>query len=323
LCQNGIRPGSTGWGTKHHEVDPKTYANKLDTVLKGGISINMYMFHGGTSRGFMNGANYSDGNAYEPQISSYDYDAPLDEAGNATAKFMLFREAIKKNLPADQTLPVVPVAKPAAALPVITFARSTDIFNLIGKPKLSENPLTFEALNQPYGFVLYNSTIKGGRKGVIKINELRDYGIVYINKKRVGVLDRRLNQDSLVVDLPAGNVQLDILVENMGRINFGPYLLENNKGITKNVTFNGVEIKSWKMYPLPFDKIDTKQIQPKVNSQSAAVLKSASFNLTKVADTYLDMRQWGKGLVWVNGHNLGKYWGYWTTTNHLFASRMA
>lgn len=296
------------WGTKHHQVDPKTYADKLDTVLKGGISINMYMFHGGTTRGFMNGANYNDSTAYEPQISSYDYDAPLDEAGNATPKFMLFREAIKKNLPANQKLPVVPAAKPAVALPVITFTKSTDIFNLVGKPQLSEKPLTFEALNQPYGFVLYSSTIKGRRKGVIKINELRDYGLVYINKKLVGVLDRRLYQDSLVVNLPAGNVQLDILVENMGRINFGPYLLKNNKGITKSVTFNGTEIKSWKMYPLPFDKIDAKKIQPKVNSQSAAVLKSASFNLTKVADTYLDMRQWGKGLVWVNGHNLGKYW---------------
>ncbi|CAH0129346.1 MULTISPECIES: beta-galactosidase family protein [unclassified Pedobacter] len=297
------------WGTKHHQVDPKTYANKLDTVLKGGISINMYMFHGGTTRGFMNGANYNDSTAYEPQISSYDYDAPLDEAGNATPKFMLFREAIKKNLPANQKLPVVPAAKPAAALPVITFTKSTDIFNLVGKPQLSEKPLTFEALNQPYGFVLYSSTIKGGRKGVIKISELRDYGLVYINKKLVGVLDRRLYQDSLIVNLPAGNVQLDILVENMGRINFGPYLLKNNKGITKSVTFNGTEIKSWKMYPLPFDKIDAQKTQPKVNSQSAAALKSASFNLTKVADTYLDMRKWGKGVVWVNGHNLGKYWG--------------
>ncbi len=296
------------WGTKHHQVDPKTYADKLDTVLKGGISINMYMFHGGTTRGFMNGANYNDSTAYEPQISSYDYDAPLDEAGNATPKFMLFRETIKKNLPANQTLPDVPKAKPAITLPAITLTKTVDIFSLIGKPQLSENPLTFEALNQPYGFVLYSSTIKGGRKGVIKINELRDYGLVFINKKRVGVLDRRLNQDSVVVDLPAGMVQLDILVENMGRVNFGPYLLKNNKGITKNVTFNNKVIKSWKMYRLPFDQVDVQKKPAGVARPSAPVLKSASFNLTKVADTYLDMRQWGKGLVWVNGHNLGKYW---------------
>ncbi|ARS42900.1 beta-galactosidase [Sphingobacteriaceae bacterium GW460-11-11-14-LB5] len=296
------------WGTKHHQVDPKTYADKLDTVLKGGISINMYMFHGGTTRGFMNGANYNDSTAYEPQISSYDYDAPLDEAGNATPKFMLFRETIKKNLPANQTLPDVPKPKPAITLPSITLTKTIDIFSLIGKPQLSENPLTFEALNQPYGFVLYSSTIKGGRKGVIKINELRDYGLVFINKKRVGVLDRRLNQDSVVVDLPAGMVQLDILVENMGRVNFGPYLLKNNKGITKNVTFNNTVIKSWKMYRLPFDQVDVQKKPAGVARPTGPVLKSASFNLTKVADTYLDMRQWGKGLVWVNGHNLGKYW---------------
>src|SRR5690242_6847436 len=104
------------WGTQHHTVPAQKYVPGLEAVLSAGISINMYMFHGGTTRGFMNGANYNDRNPYEPQTSSYDYDAPLDEAGNATPKFMKFREVIMKHLPAGKTLPDVPFPKPAIAI---------------------------------------------------------------------------------------------------------------------------------------------------------------------------------------------------------------
>ncbi|RYD87252.1 MAG: beta-galactosidase, partial [Sphingobacteriales bacterium] len=149
------------WGTPHHTVPAKDYVDRLDAALKGGISINMYMFHGGTTRGFMNGANYKDTTPYEPQISSYDYDAPLDEAGNATEKFMQFREVIKKNLPTGQQLLAVPAAKPAAAMAPITFSRSVSLFDIAGTPKLNASPLTFEDMNQAYGYMLYRATIKG------------------------------------------------------------------------------------------------------------------------------------------------------------------
>lgn len=296
------------WGVQHHTVKAKQYANQLDGLLAAGMSVNMYMFHGGTTRGFMNGANCYDTGFYEPQVSSYDYDAPLDEAGNATPKFMLFRNAIQKNLPAGQQLPAVPAAKPAITIPAITFQQVANIFSVLPKPVQAQHPLTFEALNQPYGFVLYRTQQTGGKKGMLSIKELRDYGVVMINGKRVGVLDRRLKQDSLLVDLPAGKVTIDILVENMGRINFGPNLLKNEKGITSRVSFDGQELTGWQMYSLPFDHINKLIISSSKAAAEVPLVKKAVFNLSQTGDTYLDMRQWGKGCVWINGHHLGRYW---------------
>ena len=299
------------WGTAHHTVPAAKFIPKLDSVLAAGISINMYMFHGGTTRGFMNGANYNDQNPYEPQISSYDYDAPLDEAGNATDKFMKFREVISKHLPAGVTLPEVPAAKPAMGLPAIKFTKSTSLFNVLPLAKTNNTPLTFEDLNQAYGFVLYRTTINGGKSGLLKLKDLRDYGMIFVNGKRVGILDRRKYQDSLMISLPKGKVTLDILVENLGRINFGPYLLKNKKGVTEKVLFGGTELKNWKMYSLPFDDINKVKTNPaikKVAADNTPQLKKAVFKVDKLADTYLDMSTWGKGIVWLNGHNLGRYW---------------
>ena len=296
------------WGAKHHTVPAEKYTPGLDSVLSAGMSINMYMFHGGTTRSFMNGANYNDKNPYEPQISSYDYDAPLDEAGNPTAKFMQFREVIMKHLPAGKSLPDVPPSKPSIVIPSINFTSTTNLFDILPRAKFNLTPLTFEDLNQAYGFVLYRTTINGGDKGVLKIKDLRDFGIVFVNGKRVGVLDRRLKQDSLVLDLPKGKLTLDILVENLGRINYGPYLLKNKKGITEKVVFNSRELKGWQMFSLPFDNIQALSLKNSKQVAGTPVIKKGTFDLQTVGDTYLDLSNWGKGVVWVNGHNLGRYW---------------
>jgi beta-galactosidase len=296
------------WGTKHHTVPAERYVNRLDSVLAAGISINMYMFHGGTTRGFMNGANYKDGTPYEPQISSYDYDAPLDEAGNATEKFMKFREVIQKHLPSQQKLLDVPQAKPTIAIPSINFTQASSIFDVLPAPKSNATPLTFEDLNQAYGFVLYRTTLNNAASGLLKTKDLRDYAIIFINGERVGVLDRRLKQDSLQVDIPKGKVTLDILVENLGRINFGKYLLQNKKGITEEVSLNDEELRGWNMYSLPFNNINTIKFKSGKLNTTAPVVKKGTFDLKEAADTYFDMSNWGKGLVWINGHNLGRYW---------------
>ena len=295
------------WGTKHHTVPAEKYVNRLDSVLAAGISINMYMFHGGTTRGFMNGANYKGNTPYEPQISSYDYDAPLDEAGNATDKFMKFRAVIAKHLPVGQTLPSVPAAKPTIAISDIHLDQSVSLLNILPAPKSNTTPLTFEDLNQDYGYVLYRTKIKGGKNGILKLKDLRDYAIVMVNGKTVGTMDRRIKLDSMQVDLPSGDVTLDILVENMGRINFGKYLLQNKKGITESVWFDHAELKNWAMYSLPFADIKGVKFTG-VSSNTTPVIKKGSFTVSTPADTYFDMRAWGKGMVWVNGHNLGKYW---------------
>ncbi len=293
------------WGEKHHTVPAEKYIGELDAMLGAGISINMYMFHGGTTRGFMNGANCYDNSFFQPQISSYDYDAPLDEAGNATAKFMQFRSVIQKHT--AQPLPAVPAPKKAILIPPLTFQSAADIFSILPKPVASPQPLTFEKLNQAYGYVLYRTKVKNAQPGILKIKELRDYGIVYVNGKKQGVVDRMLKKDSLYIDVTAGDNTIDILVENGGRVNYGPNLLKNNKGITERVSLNGAELKSWQMFSLPMTN-PGKIVFNNKPSPGVAVLKKTNFTLTEVGDTYLDMHSWGKGSVWINGHNLGRYW---------------
>ena len=297
------------WGTAHHTIPAERYAGRLDSVLAAGISINMYMFHGGTTRAFMNGANFKDTSPYEPQTSSYDYDAPLDEAGNATPKFMQFRQVIQKHLPAGVQLPDVPAAKPVITIPAVKLTQSVSLLNTLPAAKENISPLTFEDLHQDYGFVLYRTVLNGSQSGQLKLKELRDYAVIMINGKKVGTLDRRLNQDSLYLKLPAGKVTLDILIENLGRINFGKYLLQNKKGITQQALLNGKILQHWKMYSLPFHDLSTvKFTSAKQNGQSP-VIRKGGFKLDKLGDTYLDMSNWGKGVVWVNGNNLGRYWG--------------
>lgn len=297
------------WGTPHHTVAASAYAGRLDSVLAAGVSINMYMFHGGTTRGFMNGANYNDRLPYEPQVSSYDYDAPLDEAGNPTPKYWAFRAVIKRHLPAGVVLPDVPPSSRAAAVRDIRWVGETSLFDLLPAPVKSRTPMTFEDLGQAYGYVLYRTFVDGGGSGVLRLEGLRDLAIVFANGIRVGVLDRRLKQDSLFLSLPSpGRVRLDILVENLGRINFGPYLLKNRKGIIGDVAWEGRVLQGWEQYSLPFRHPDGVVFRQADDPAGVPVLRKGVFRLDRVADTYLDMRDWGKGCVWVNGHNLGRYW---------------
>ena len=295
------------WGTKHHTVPAEGYARRLDAVLGAGVSINMYMFHGGTTRGFMNGANEKGGTPYEPQVSSYDYDAPLDEAGNPTHKFMAFRAVIEKHLPKGETLPPVPAARPSMEIKDIHFDKAVSLRNILPESMESKQPMTFEALHQAYGFVLYRTIVDGGKSGLLKIKDLRDYAVVMINGKREGLLDRRFRQDSMQLSLPDGKDTLDILVENLGRINFGPNLLHNLKGITEAVYFAGRELTGWEQYSLPFSDVNAINYDKGLYG-NGPVLRKGSFTPDSVADTYLDMSKWGKGVVWVNGHNLGRYW---------------
>jgi beta-galactosidase len=297
------------WGSPHAGSNGDEDAKKLDTVLSAGISINMYMFHGGTTRDFMNGANMSKRDPYSPQTSSYDYDAPLDEAGNPAPKFYKFREVIEKHLPAGEKLPPVPETRKAIAIGNITLSKQALLFNNLGKPVINEHPLCFEDLNQGYGFVLYRTTLKDAANGLLKIKEMRDFATVYINGERVGILDRHLRQDSLQISAAAPGAQLDILVENNGRINYGPYLTDNRQGITEKVTLNNAELTGWKMYKFPFSTVAGLKYSD-VSGKNGLLpgLYKGTFSLTETGDTYLDMHGFGKGFVFLNGHNLGKYW---------------
>jgi beta-galactosidase len=295
------------WGKPHAHTNATKEAVTLNKILSAGISINLYMFHGGTTRGFMNGANMNTHEAYAPQTSSYDYDAPLDESGNPTEKFFKFREVIEKHLPAGQKLPPVPAKNKTIAIKQIRLSAYAGLFDNLPKPVISKTPKSFEDLDQAYGFVLYRTRLKANTGGWLKIKELRDYAIVYINGKQISTLDRRLYQDSVELKSFPANAVLDILVENNGRINYGPYLSDNRQGITKKVTLNDEELLDWQMYRFPFSKVDHFKYTTHEVKVLPALYKG-TFSVKTPGDTYLDLGSFGKGFVFLNGQNLGKYW---------------
>lgn len=295
------------WGTPHSKRDYKSPAKQIDWMLQHGISVNMYMFHGGTNFAFTNGAN-TVGSGYEPQPTSYDYDAPLGEYGNITPKYLAFREVIQKNLPAGETLPEVPAQNPVATFAPIKLTETAPLGAAFKRRVEAERPLTMEDVDQDFGYIHYETTIKDAVKGLMVIRQVRDYAIVFVNGKRIGTLDRRHRQNKMQVDIPAG-AKLDILVENVGRINYGPDLLDNLKGITENVTIAGKEVKGWTTTPLPLYNLKK---MPKGKTQDGNLegvgFHRGTFTLSERGDVFLDMSNWGKGAVWVNGRSIGKFW---------------
>lgn len=291
------------WGERHHTTPPERCARKLDWILSQGISANLYMVHGGTSFGFMSGANFDF--SYQPDISSYDYDSPLDEAGRPTAKFQALREVIRKHLPAGAEPPALPEPLPVIEIPPFQLSESASFEPLLRGPLRSERPQTMEAVGQSYGFILYRTKLEQPTEGRLEITEVHDYALVLEGSKLLGVIDRRLKHAGLDVELAAG-AALDILVENMGRTNYGPHMGDDRKGITERVTLAGKELIGWEIYRLPLTDLSGLVFTP--DRKPVPAFHRGTFELEAVGDTFLDMRGWGKGCVWVNGHNLGRYW---------------
>jgi beta-galactosidase len=195
------------------------------------------------------------------------------------------------------------------AIDDIRFTEGNSVFNILGKPVFNKMPMSFEDLKQPYGYVLYRTNLPPHEKTNLFIKGLRDYALIMIDGKKAGVLDRRLNQEKIEIAASAKAQRLDILVENMGRINFGPYLLKNKKGIIDGVEVAGKKLENWEMFGLPFDEPAKLKLDKKNNLiDGVPAIKKGSFHLEKVGDSYLDLSKWGKGVVWINGHNLGRYW---------------
>ncbi len=296
------------WGDKHHvHTNAEAQAKEIEWILAQGYSLNLYMFHGGTSFGFMNGANYgSDAGArYSPQTTSYDYDAALDEAGRPTKKYYLLRDVIQKRT--GITPPPLPEPIPIAAVPEFSLTGSASIWDNLPTPIKSDKPKTMEDVGQSYGYILYRTHVAGPLDGSLTLDDLRDYAAVYVDKKLAGTLDRRLGQKSLPIKIPSGGATLDILVENTGRVNFGPHLPDGRSGITSSVAIGSHELTGWEIYSLPMDSPDS--IHGWNNSATPGpAFHRGSFTLSTVTDTYLDTSRLAKGFVWVNGHNLGRVW---------------
>ena len=289
------------WGERHHTTPPARSAQGLEWMLSRGISANLYMVHGGSSWGFMSGAN--NGRVYEPDISGYDYDSPLDEAGRPTAKFQALREVLRKY--ADGALPEPPAPLPMIEIPRFELRESAPVTAHLPKPLRSAAPISMEAAGQAYGYILYRKRIDRALRGPLEVTEVHDYAVLYQGTKRLGTLDRRLHQSRLNVELEAGQ-PLDILIENLGRTNFGPLLAGDRKGILGKVTLDGEELRDWEIHSLPFD--DPSRWPFSSVPVHGPALYRGMFHVKQTGDTFLDLRGWGMGAVWVNGHNLGRYW---------------
>ncbi len=296
------------WAEPFQKVSTESVVSQTEKYLKAGVSFNFYMVHGGTNFGFTSGANYDKNHDIQPDITSYDYDAPISEAGWATPKYKAIRELFQKNV--SYKIPSVPAAIPVIDIPSIKLNKTVDLFDIKEKmkPVVSDTPQTFEDLNQGNGYVLYSKHFSQPINGKLEIKGLRDYAIVYVNGEKAGVLNRNANNFSCDIDIPF-NATLDILVENMGRINYGAEIIHNLKGIISPVTIAGNEITGdWNMYQFPMDKEPDLKNYPNKYKKDHPVVYNGSFTVSKAGDTFLDMSQWGKGIVFVNGHNLGRYW---------------
>jgi beta-galactosidase len=297
----------TGWfdhyGESHHTTDAAAGAKGVAWMLQRGISFNLYMFHGGTTFGFLNGANWGEG--YGPDTTSYDYDSMLDEAGRPTPKYFVYRDTIKAALPKGETLPELPAPLPLVAVAPFRLTESAPLAQVAGTPVQSEAPLSMEALGQNFGYVLYSHPVTKAARGVLNAGDVRDFAVVSQGSRILGTLDRRLGQRFLDVELKAGE-PLEILVENTGRVNFDQAMVDERKGLLGKVTLGGRELKGWACSSLPLDSLAALRFQP--GDLPAPAFHRGTFELAEPGDTFLDMRGWGKGQVFVNGRNLGRHW---------------
>ncbi len=292
------------WGDKHHTGNVDNILKDIGWMLERDVSFSLYMFHGGTTFGFMNGANYSDREPYQPDTSSYDYGAPLDEAGRPTPAYHALRALIGTHLKPGETLPDVPPSPPMIAIPRLRLAESAPLASLLADPVRAVRPLTMEELDQSYGFVWYRTRVPKA-KATLEAGDVRDMALLYQAGKPLGKMDRRLDQRSIEIDVIADG-PLDVLVENMGRINYGERLMDERKGLLGPVRFDGKPLLDWEMHRLPLD--DLSKLEFSAGRAQAPAFHRGSFELSKLGDSYIDLRGWGRGHVWVNGHHLGRYW---------------
>ena len=294
------------WGDPHERRDDALQAQELVWMLSQDAAVNIYMFHGGTNFGFNNGANADDERSYKPTTTSYDYLAALDEAGRPTSKYFAFREAIAAGTkiaprpvpPAPRTIDVAP----------FELQLSAPVEDLLGKPVQTQHPRSMEVFGQSFGYTLYRTTLPLAGEGTLDFELVRDFITVSIDGVVVGRLDRRTNETSLACTVPRAGATLDVLVENCGRVNYGPLVPGERKGLVAPVRFNGAELLDWTVAPLDFANIWNAGFG--YESRPGPALYRGRFALDRrdLADTFFDLSSLQKGVLFVNGRNAGRYW---------------
>lgn len=308
------------WGRAHETRDAKDMVGGLREMMEKNISFSLYMVHGGSSFGHWAGANSP---GYQPDCSSYDYDAPISEAGHATPKFYELRDMLQEF--SAEPLPEVPAALPVTTFDRFTLTQSAPLFANLPEPVQTDGDIhTFEEFDMGWGCALYRTNLKARNKPVTLTIDAHDYAQVFVNGVLMGRLDRRLGQKTIELPAQPDGARLDILVEATGRINYGR-AIKDFKGIVAPVTIahetadGGVEQKPmghWDIYLFPDDMatVAAQDYHDLVIPEDATDIAYApayyrgTFTMETPADTYLDLSTWGKGQVWVNGHAIGRFW---------------
>nr|WP_254795060.1 beta-galactosidase [Xylanibacter ruminicola] len=302
------------WGANHETRPAKDMVDGMDEMLQKGISFSLYMTHGGTSFGHWAGANSP---GFAPDVTSYDYDAPINEYGGTTDKYFQLRKMMQKY--SKTKLPAIP-KMPAPFIQIAPFELTEHADMLMGADSVvMDSPLrTMEELDQGWGSIIYVTCLPAiSTPSVLTLNDGHDFAQVFIDDQYIGKIDRVRNENSLQLPAVKQGQELKIYVEAMGRINFGR-AIKDYKGITNSVTIStdveGHELiwnlKRWTILTVP----DDYQTAKKALAAAPAPITSkmgyyrGNFNLKKVGDTFLNMEQFGKGQVYVNGHAIGRFW---------------
>lgn len=337
-----VYPGwLTHWGEPALQGTAVDLCATLHAFMRERLSFNLYVIHGGTSFGFHAGANVDPQTLdYQPDITSYDYAAPISEQGVATAKFHAYRHIIASYLPPTSPLPAVPAPLPTlsrSGADALRPALWASLWDSLPAPLALEPgnvALPFERYGLAYGFALYRKRLDRYDGGVLSIDAVHDYATVFAGGSYAGALSRTRVQEAFAQELGLvhgttlalpppepdtnGSVLLEILVEGMGRVNYGPELADR-KGLIGEVALRdraGMRhvLTGWDVTLLPMDRDYVTQLRRSATTQRNAAKPGRFYRATlhldadAPADTYLDMQHWTKGLVWVNGHALGRYW---------------
>jgi beta-galactosidase len=297
------------WGRPHETRTVSSLIGSLSDMMDRKISFSLYMAHGGTTFGQWGGANSP---PFGANVASYDYNAPIDESGHPTDKFFAVRELLKKHLNEGEVVPDIPPANHQIQVPVFELTKTANLFENLPKARLSENIKPMEMFDQGWGSILYRTKIGStNSKSRLVITELHDWAMIYIDGRFVGRLDRRLGENAVELPPVEKESRLDILVDAIGRVNFGETILDR-KGITRKVEQitlkDTVLLGNWEVFNIPVDYKFQNQVVFKNAKADGPAWYKGSFNLSDLGDTYLDMSKWGKGMVWVNGNNLGRFW---------------
>ena len=296
------------WGYPHHKGETAGYIRDLKYMIENNASFSIYMAHGGTTFGLWSGND----RPFKPDTSSYDYDAPISEAGWIGDKFNQTRELMAKHLLPGETLP-----EPASDNPVITIApfalaETAGIFANLPEAIADKEPRTMEKYNQGRGCILYRTTIPAGPEATLKVGKANDFAWIFVNGKQVEIMDTRYKRYSAKIPARTAAAQLDILVEAMGRINFGPEM-HNRKGLHGPVEIiagdkSVVSPGAWQVYCLDLSDTMLAGLKWKAGRADGPAFWRGTFTIERPGDTFLDVSSWGKGVLWVNGHCMGRFW---------------